>query len=176
MGLSRQEYGSGLPFFPPGDLRDPGTEPMSPASPVLAGGFFTTKPPRSRITGKFITEEQMVWISAGWNSQWKIQKVVICPLHKYTEFSAGIKYHTQTGAFGNTVSKDSPSVRWWAEHMWTRIRDMCACLSPLEKSLHMCFMDYRHQWLETQGARTHFERFICPEWLPNLTDVIACCR
>ena len=31
MGLLRQEYRSGLPFPPPGDLPDPGTEPASPA-------------------------------------------------------------------------------------------------------------------------------------------------
>ena len=32
MGLSRQEYCSGLPFPSPGDLPDPGIEPASPAS------------------------------------------------------------------------------------------------------------------------------------------------
>ena len=42
MGFPRQEYWSGFPFPPPGDLPDPGIEPMSPA---LAGGFFTTEPP-----------------------------------------------------------------------------------------------------------------------------------
>ena len=31
MGLSRQEYWSGLPFPPAGDLPDPGIEPRSPA-------------------------------------------------------------------------------------------------------------------------------------------------
>ena len=31
MGLSRQEYWSGLPFPPPGDLPDPGIELRSPA-------------------------------------------------------------------------------------------------------------------------------------------------
>ena len=31
MGFSRQEYWSGLPFPPPGDLPDPGIEPTSPA-------------------------------------------------------------------------------------------------------------------------------------------------
>ena len=46
MVFSRQEYWSGLPFPPPGDLPDPGTEPMSAGSPALAGGFFTTEPPR----------------------------------------------------------------------------------------------------------------------------------
>ena len=39
MGFSRPEFWSGLPFPPPGDLPDPGIEP---ASPALAGGFFTT--------------------------------------------------------------------------------------------------------------------------------------
>ena len=41
-GSSRQEYWSGLPFPPPGDLPDPGIEPTFPA---LAGGFLTTEPP-----------------------------------------------------------------------------------------------------------------------------------
>ena len=42
MGFSRQEYWSGLPCPPPGDLPNPRTEPMSLASPALAGRFFTT--------------------------------------------------------------------------------------------------------------------------------------
>ena len=42
MGFSRQAYWSGLPCPPPGDLPNPGTEPVSLISPALAGGFFTT--------------------------------------------------------------------------------------------------------------------------------------
>ena len=42
MGFPRQEYWSGLPYSPPGDLLDPGIKLGSPASPALAGGFFTT--------------------------------------------------------------------------------------------------------------------------------------
>ena len=34
MGFSRQEHWSGLPFPPPGDLPDPGIEPVSPALQV----------------------------------------------------------------------------------------------------------------------------------------------
>ena len=41
-----QGYWSGLPFPPPGDLPNPGTEPPSSGSPALAGIFFTTAPPR----------------------------------------------------------------------------------------------------------------------------------
>ena len=42
MGFSRQEYWRGLVLPSPGDLPDPGIEPVSPA---LAGGFFITAPP-----------------------------------------------------------------------------------------------------------------------------------
>ena len=39
---SRQEYWSGLPCPPPGDLPDLGIEPVSLMSPALAGGFTTS--------------------------------------------------------------------------------------------------------------------------------------
>ena len=42
MGFSRPEYWNGLLFPSPGDLPHPEIEP---ASPALAGGFFTTEPP-----------------------------------------------------------------------------------------------------------------------------------
>ena len=41
MGFPRQEYWRGLSLPSPGDLPYPGIEP---ASPALAGGFFTTEP------------------------------------------------------------------------------------------------------------------------------------
>ena len=42
MGFSRQDYWSELPFPSPGHLLNPGIEP---ASPTLAGGFFSTELP-----------------------------------------------------------------------------------------------------------------------------------
>ena len=42
VGFSRQEYWSGLPFPSPGDIPEPGIEPVSLTSPALAGGFFIT--------------------------------------------------------------------------------------------------------------------------------------
>jgi len=42
MGFSRQEYWSGLPCPPPGDLLDPGINPTSLTSPAFVGGFLTT--------------------------------------------------------------------------------------------------------------------------------------
>ena len=40
MGYFKQEYWSGLPFPPPGNLPNPRNEPVSPA---LTSGFFTTE-------------------------------------------------------------------------------------------------------------------------------------
>ena len=42
MGFSGQEYYSGLPFSPLGDLPNPGIELASLSSPALASRFFTT--------------------------------------------------------------------------------------------------------------------------------------
>ena len=45
-GILQEEYWSGLPCPPPGDLPDPGTKPMSFTSPAWAIGFFTTSASR----------------------------------------------------------------------------------------------------------------------------------
>ena len=42
MGFSRQEYWNGMPFPFPGDLPDPGIEPVSPASQADS---LLTEPP-----------------------------------------------------------------------------------------------------------------------------------
>ena len=43
MGFFRQEYWSGLPFPPPGNLRDLEIEPKSPASPALQVNSLPTE-------------------------------------------------------------------------------------------------------------------------------------
>ena len=48
MGFSRQEYWSGLPCSPPGDLPNPGIKPTSLSSPALAS-------------------------SAAWEAPWKVE-------------------------------------------------------------------------------------------------------
>ena len=59
MGFSRQEYWSGLPRPPPGDLPNPGVEPKSPVSPALAGRFFihwATRETHASLTGSVSLE------------------------------------------------------------------------------------------------------------------------
>ena len=59
MQFSRQEYLSGLPFPPPGDLPDPGIESTSPA---LAGGFFTTEPAGKPVSVVSRPPQSMVFL------------------------------------------------------------------------------------------------------------------
>ena len=68
MGFSRQEYWSGLPCPPPGDLPDPGIEPPSLTSPVPAGGFFTTSATREALNTLFSLYCMFseCFLSAGW--------------------------------------------------------------------------------------------------------------
>ena len=44
MEFSRQEYWSGLPCSPPGDLPDPGVKPTSLVSPACADGSLPLAP------------------------------------------------------------------------------------------------------------------------------------
>ena len=44
MGFSRQEYWSGLPFPPSGDLPNPGIEFASPVSPALQADSLLAEP------------------------------------------------------------------------------------------------------------------------------------
>ena len=57
MGFSRQEYWSGLPCPPPGDLPDPGIETMFLTSLALAGRFITI--------GVYVKICTWVWANSG---------------------------------------------------------------------------------------------------------------
>ena len=63
MGFSRQEYWSGLPIPPPGDLPHSVIEPASPALQA----FFTTEPPGKpniyRVYIKEITNKDLLYSS-----------------------------------------------------------------------------------------------------------------
>ena len=60
MGVPRQEYWSGVPFPPPGDLPNPRIEPVSPA---LADGFFITVPPGKPRWKVELTAAEQCWRS-----------------------------------------------------------------------------------------------------------------
>ena len=63
--FSRKECYSRLPFPTPGDLPDAGIKPVSFVSPVLAGGFFITRPPGKPDLilniYKLISKQNIIW-------------------------------------------------------------------------------------------------------------------
>ena len=68
MGFSRQEYCSGLPFSPPGDLPDKGVEPVFPASLALQADSLSAEPSGKSIV-RYIGSEMLM---SRW--KWKMEK------------------------------------------------------------------------------------------------------
>ena len=72
MEFSRQKYWSALPCPPPEDLPNSGIESVSPASPVLAGRFFTTEPPSALSNSRIfaLPPNELHWKDwcLSWNS------------------------------------------------------------------------------------------------------------
>ena len=102
--FSWQEYWSGLIFPPPGHLSNPGIKLVSPAAPVLAGGFFTTEPP-----GK--------------------HNLYLCgTLVKFNNLHS--RFHTvcTVQSIRNELRKifQERSWKWWTRHLVTSL----TCLSP----------------------------------------------
>ena len=58
VGFFRQEYWSGLPFLPPGDLPDPGIKPVSPVSPALQADSLPTEPSHQLLN----IEMLLIWL------------------------------------------------------------------------------------------------------------------
>ena len=66
MGFSRQEYWRGLPFPSPGDLPDPGIEPMSPA---LEADALPSEPPGKPFRGNSrLNQEAAQMLSLEWST------------------------------------------------------------------------------------------------------------
>ena len=66
MGCPGQVYWSGLPLPPPRHLPDPEIEPVSPASPALIGGFFTTESP-GNPTGLYVVWKSLPLVYNHWD-------------------------------------------------------------------------------------------------------------
>ena len=64
MGFSRQEYGSGLPCLPIGDLSDSGIETVSLISAALAGIFFTTGATWEAPVKRYF--QKILFVCLGW--------------------------------------------------------------------------------------------------------------
>ena len=65
MGFSRQEYWSGLPCPPPGDLPNSGIKSKSFTSPVLAGGFSTTRTTWEALGSRDWVQIPIYWVILG---------------------------------------------------------------------------------------------------------------
>ena len=62
MGLSKQEYWSGLPCPPPGDRPNSGIETETLMSPALASRFFTTSATREAPIFLYVRHLKILYI------------------------------------------------------------------------------------------------------------------
>ena len=94
-GLSRQEYWSGLPFPPPGELPPPGSNPL----PCVGDRFFTTEPPgkpASHHTAREFPRVHFLNVHLGYRH--KYRKTLGWPKSSFGYFHA-IVQKTQTKFF-----------------------------------------------------------------------------
>ena len=69
MGFSRQEYWSGLPFLPPGDLPDPGIERIYLMSLALTVAFFMRRI-LYEADSSVVLSEKLGHIQFSWQEYW----------------------------------------------------------------------------------------------------------
>ena len=92
MGFSKQKYWSRLPIPLPGDLPDPGIKAMSPMSPALAGGSFTTSGLGRRVIffpDSFGHGDFLVWLCVPLGILSAEPPQSLFPWGKYGYFSLG---------------------------------------------------------------------------------------
>ena len=70
MGFSRQEYWSGLPCPPRGDLPDPGIKPVSLTRPALAGRILTPRATWEALNFFKINNYSFTIFIRMWSSDW----------------------------------------------------------------------------------------------------------
>ena len=142
IGFFRQEYWSGWPFPPPGDLPDPGIEPTSPSSPALAGSFFTADPP-----GKLCLELLSTHLFSFWLCQ-----VLAATCGIFAELHGLLLCHTGSVVVMQVLSRPvacgilAPQPGIWDLSSWTRDQTCVPCIQagfltsgPPRKSLHTSF-------------------------------------
>ena len=117
MGFSRQEYWSGLPCLPPGDLPEPGIEPQSLMS---LGEFFTPSTTWERPLGERIKNDFS---------------------HSYVRTKSH-PFPSHVGARGSTrefyigpFHKHPASLAWpWKSWIWLQVNSSKAILLPKVKT------------------------------------------
>ena len=116
IGFSRQEYWSGLPCTPPGDLPDPVIKPESLTFPALADRFFTTS--ATWEAHSFIIQLQNIWLK-NWRSE--SHSVTFDSLYTvHGILQALVKWVVFPFSRGSSQPKDQTQVSSIADWFFTR--------------------------------------------------------
>ena len=132
MGFSRQEYWSGLPCSPPGDLSNPGIKPASPMTPSLQAN---SKKKKKKL------EVVIVWLSGV-----KVEKMI-------PEFLAGISLQmgvtfTFLWNFKSKISNSRLDVLVYCSGVWASGKNQWLD-GPAKETEKGC----QYRWEEKQGYK-----------------------
>ena len=164
MGFSRQEYWNGLPCPPPGDLPDPGIEPMSLISPALAGRFFTT----STTWEAYHRIQQFHSWAYIWKNKQTNRKILSWK-YTHTTFIAALFTIRKTTQVMEITQCPSPDE--WIKKMWDIYIYLTSSLSIYEQWIitepATCmdledFMLSGRGWLFLRNRRLRKPFFSCP--------------
>ena len=106
MGFCRQEYWSGLPFPPPGDLPDPGIEPVSLISPALAGTVLILEQQRFELCGS--THTRIFFFSG----KYVVGPLYLWALNPWIPQTTNGKFHPWLVEFTGAESIDTEGQLW----------------------------------------------------------------
>ena len=146
IGFPRQEYWSGLPFPPPGDLPDPGIRPASPLPPALQAdcGFFTTKlPGKSCSSGAYVHgSASRLSILSHWS---------VCPfLFQYSTvlMTIALQYSPKSESVvaPNFVLFSQDCFCYWG-HLWFHIKLRVICSHAHALSLSQVLVMWKMSWV-----------------------------
>ena len=142
MGFPRQEYWSGLPFPSPGNLPNQG---IKPASPALAGRFFTTETLRKPL----LTHTCVIWYSNN------IDTSPLCTSHQAKTGSIKIKNILFKARFSisdqifSLLLVTTAQQNWFSGHE----RSILPCPLKVEGGHVTCY----GQWMETWLTHFHLQ-------------------
>ena len=162
MGFCRQEYWSGLPCPPPGDLLNPGMEPMSLMAPALADRFFTTsatwealspvyppkqlwKPAEPQADARTLLNQTLKWFGlynhCGWWLQSWNQKTIASWQENYGKPRRCVKkqrhHSADKGPYGQSDGFSSSHIQTWELDLkeGRALKNWCIWTLVLEKTL-----------------------------------------
>ena len=157
MEFSRQEYCSGLPFYPPGDLPDPGIEPPSPALQVDSLPLSHQGSARKDLTLQVL---EWVWPCCTLNFRLLTSKTVQV---YFCSFKPPSAWYFVTSALGSSSTAFASCLKCYLleDFAWTPSPALVTYLQHIFLFFYLVLMTLCHSLLDASSANAQALRHPC---------------